>query len=323
MKKLAVLAVVVGFAAGAAVAAELQVEAMPMDDQPFHFHGTEYINQHAFIEAGHRCGTLQPDVAVMEQVELELEWYRQNPHFFAKVNCDKNPNHPQCGGGDDGGGGTPTSNVIPVAFHVFHNGSQGYLSNRMITDQINVLNDAYVGAGFSFVLATEDVHYTDNATCFTMGYGTAAERDCKATAYVPNHLNIYTADPGGGLLGWATFPWDNNGTRDGVVLLYSSLPGGSAAPYNQGDTGTHEVGHWLGLYHTFQGGCRGNGDYVSDTPPERSAAYGCPIGQDSCRGDGPDPVTNFMDYTDDDCMNEFTTGQTARMQEAYASYRNY
>ena len=224
-----------------------------------------------------------------------------------------------------------TGGVINVYFHVIRKGTgitNGDVPSRMVNDQMRVLNNAFAPTGWAFNLVETDI--TTNATWYNNCASGRTETQMKSALRKgsADDLNIYSCNPGGGLLGWATFPssYDRSPELDGVVLLYSSLPGGSAAPYNEGDTGTHEVGHWMGLYHTFQGGCARNptngGDLVADTPAEKSPAFECPVGRDSCtRLDGLDPIENFMDYTDDSCMFTFTPGQDARMDAQFTAYR--
>jgi hypothetical protein len=254
------------------------------------------------------CGTVQPTGLDAELRELS----------FRQSMAERSMAH----GGSNAAFATTTINVY---FHVITSGTgAGAPSDQMIANQITVLNNAYASYGFNFVLAAKDV--TSNASWYTVQPNTTAETQMKNALHqgTADDLNLYSANIGGGLLGWATFPssYASSPSKDGVVMLTASMPGGSASPYNLGDTATHEVGHWLGLYHTFQGGCNGQGDYVSDTAAERSAAYGCPTNRDSCaRAAGKDPITNFMDYTDDACMNAFSGGQGTRMQGQWTTYR--
>lgn len=246
-----------------------------------------------------RCAT--PNLSAQEQMEVEMAISAKKPRALGA-----------------------TLVTIPVYVHVIRdNAGNGDVSDSRIASQISVLNAAYAPYNYQFNLVATT--RTNNSTWYTSTGGTSETQMKNALRQgSADDLNIYCNNMGGGLLGWATFPssYASNPKKDGVVILSASMPGGSAAPYNLGDTGTHEVGHWMGLYHTFQGGCNGQGDTVSDTPAEKSPAYGCPVGRNSCANKpGNDPITNFMDYTDDSCMNTFSAGQGARMDSMWATYR--
>ena len=278
-----------------------------------------------------RCAT--PDLGAQESryVEDVMSWYRSQN--------EKN-----------GHGGQPLvrpagSVVVHVRFHVLRSGAgvaNGDIPAAWITNQIAVLNKAYSGldvkkAGqansaqatsntpFRFVL--DSVTRTTNAAWFNnLAMGGANETAMKIALRTgtAKTLNIYSVKPSAGLLGWATFPssYAGNPKRDGVVIHFQSLPGGSLAPYNLGDTATHEVGHWIGLYHTFQGGCGAANDSVADTPAEAGPFFGTPPPYpNTCAAAGRDPIENFMDYTDDISMFQFTNGQSSRMDAQAIAFR--
>jgi hypothetical protein len=218
-----------------------------------------------------------------------------------------------------------TGGAIDVYFHIITaQDGTGSITNQKVRKQIAVLNAAYAATGWSFNLVAID--RTKNDLWFNgLDYGSPEQDAMKAALRQggSDALNIYTAELGGSLLGWATFPrsYAANPVDDGVVLLWSSLPGGTTKHYNEGDTATHEVGHWMGLFHTFQGGCSDTNDLVADTPAEQSPAFRCPVGRDTCAAPGTDPITNFMDYSYDSCMFELTPGQDARMDQQFSKFR--
>ncbi|KAL9710258.1 hypothetical protein Ac2012v2_006554 [Leucoagaricus gongylophorus] len=234
---------------------------------------------------------------------------------------------------DRGGGGGGPLNVddplsIDVYLHVIaanETSEGGNVAATQIEEQIDVLNTDYQTMKIDFKL--QNVTRTIKPEWFNVKPDSKEQAEMKRSLRRggPTDLNVYLGclDPPG-LLGYSTFPRTvrENIADDGVVVLFSSLPGGTAEPYNEGKTLTHEVGHWLGLYHTFQGGCDEPGDFVDDTPAEAKPGFGCPEGRKTCRhSTGLDPIHNFMDYGDDSCLSSFSLGQAVRAREQIAIYR--
>jgi len=230
---------------------------------------------------------------------------------------------------------------IDVHWHVIQRNtslSGGHVPASQITDQIAVLNEAYAGTGVTFDLV--NTTYVTNPTWFARaspysdGLSTQTAMKTALRQGDAATLNLYSVGftsgtAAGGLLGYATFPTDYTSAPkdDGVVFLFSSTPGGTTAPFDLGGTVQHEVGHWTGLYHTFNEGdlentCNGSSDEVDDTPAEKTPASGCPTTRDTCPTlAGADPIHNYMDYSDDICYTEFTAGQIDRLTDMMATYR--
>lgn len=246
--------------------------------------------------------------------------------------------------------------IIPTVVHIVQETSTDEIPDACVHDQIRILNEDFqamnadltgVPTVFQSVIGNCDVEFC-LATIDPTGASTTgitrtvdaanANHSISSSAQLKGliqwdptkYFNIWVPkNISGGILGYATFP-GGAANEDGVVINGEYFASGSCAstPYDLGRTATHEVGHWLGLYHTFQDGCAGMsaadcataGDNVCDTPPTASPNYGCPPDPNnppnSCTEspDLPDQTVNFMDYGDDRCLLMFSQGQVDRMQ---------
>lgn len=241
--------------------------------------------------------------------------------------------------------------TIPVVFHVIYNTSAQNISDALIYAQLDQLNKDYarlnsdagntpaafaglaVNTNIQFCLAQRDPNGAATTGIVRKSTTVTSWSSNDAVKYTSSggdnawdatkYLNIWVCNLGSGLLGYAQFPGGAAAT-DGVVVLYSSVGSlsvpGTASPYNYGRTMTHEVGHWLNLRHIWGDANCGN-DLVSDTPTQQTSNYGCPtFPHTTCsNGANGDMFMNYMDYTDDGCMNMFTAGQSTRMAALFTT----
>jgi hypothetical protein len=250
--------------------------------------------------ASRNCGTPPPSPATLAEVQQRIG---------RLLGAQRAP----CGGG-----------AINVAVHVILSGASGFVAPSQVDAQVAELNADFAPWGYTFLLSALD--YTNNGTWFHNDNDAIESAMTTALSVDPAHtLNIYTGIlNNGAYVGYAYYPEDfpEADKRHGVYLDYRTFPGFGFVPFELGRTATHEIGHYLGLYHTFEGGCSMPGDAVADTPEEARPNFGCPIGADSCPADpGLDPIHDYMDYTDDVCYTEFTPGQADRMCAMVATYR--
>lgn len=242
----------------------------------------------------------------------------------------------------------PSVKIIPVVVHVVHDGGTNNISDAQIQSQIDVLNEDFrkiigtngygngVDTEIEFCLAKKDPQgkCTNGIVRIKSplsNHQTHQRSQLKLLSYWDNlrYLNIYVVkniNNGSGTLGYSSFP-GGPPDEDGIVVRHDYFGKTGTASTTLGRTTTHEVGHWFGLYHTFNGGCGTDtctdGDYVCDTPPAANPNFGCPT-INSCSIDVPnvnDQIQNYLDYSNDNCKNMFTNGQMQRMQATLASFR--
>ncbi|KAI9849908.1 MAG: hypothetical protein M1837_000122 [Sclerophora amabilis] len=193
--------------------------------------------------------------------------------------------------------------VVNTYFHVVTTrAKQGTITQTMLNNQLTVLSNSYSPSGITFKLISTD--FTTNDQWATGNYDSQMKPALRKGNYAD--LNVYFLSDLSGILGICNFPksaprGSTAFNEDGCNVLAQTVPGGNVANFNLGGTATHEVGHWFGLFHVFQGqSCSGAGDSVNDTPIQRVATSGCPSTQDSCpNAAGLDSIHNYMDYSHD------------------------
>lgn len=231
--------------------------------------------------------------------------------------------------------------TIPVVVHIVYQNAQENLSMAQIQSQIDILNEDFRRLNsdttsvwpqgddteIEFCLAKIDPNGvpTNGVTRTQTSRSSFSNDDIKFTASDgrdawprDQYMNMWVGDIGNGLLGYATLP-GGPANVDGVVVNYRYFGGPQFAspPFNYGRTTTHEVGHWLNLFHTWGNGSGCNGDdNVADTPNSEGPNFGCATGVVTCNS--TDMVENYMDYSDDACMNLFTNGQKLRMRAIFS-----
>jgi hypothetical protein len=228
---------------------------------------------------------------------------------------------------------------IPVVVNVLYRTAAENISATQIQSQIDVLNKDFnalnsdynsVPALFSGVKANVGITFVldqivrKSTTKTSWGTNDAMKKTSKgglAPISPTTKLNLWVCTIGGGILGYAQFPGGSSAT-DGVAIdsKYVGLSGSANAPYNLGRTATHEVGHWMNLRHIWGDATCGS-DLVSDTPTHNTANYGVPVypHYSTCTGTPVEMTMNYMDYTDDNAMYMFSTGQKSRMSAIFVS----
>lgn len=274
------------------------------------------VSPQEFVDRGGRCAMIRrsPGTAGLENERLNLP----RPDDCFTIQCPPNID----------GKNLDQAKEITVYFHVITKGdevSDGNISEQTVREQIRVLNEKFSRTHFKFTLALPIDYRGRNLTWFGMTPCSQEERDAMDQLGVKEKkaLNIYTvASPD--IAGWTVFPWDFSTSpyHDGVVIRFSTVPGGTDPHYNLGMTLVHEVGHWLGLLHTFEHSCAAPGDCIEDTAAEAHGnANVCDVPPNSCGTPTGDPIHNFMDTSPDRCVFEFTDGQIDRMDHMFAEYR--